>query len=322
MINLAISASLALVLCSGAWGCSSDSDEAPAPQNVDPVEEKEFIDRYVAAFCGNLESCCQDSGYAFDENWCRSSFTSALQAELPRSDQHAVVFDEKAAGRCVEAAMRQSLTCGVEDNVDEACESVYKGTSAAGDACEFHLECDAPPGGGASCRNMDSDGVGVCEILYRGKEGDPCRMTVEGDESTASSSMQGTAICYKEDGLYCSEETGCSAVNQIGRSCDYDTCAIGAYCDSGACEARKGVGEACSDSWACVDGLVCMPDGTCGAPKPAGAACTESTECEYECDNGVCVSEAFVSAPMCSGTRAFQRGRIEPLRTVATAWRL
>lgn len=95
----------------------------------------------------------------------------------------------------------------------------------------------------------------------------------------------------------------CGAIDQY--------CEDGFYCDeaSGACLARKRVGEACSSTILCVESALCsMPvDGVCEAKLPNNSPCSADIQCE----RGLCNKGSGDEEGVCAGNiPLYQNGAV------------
>lgn len=316
--------SLILVSCSLAGGVLGACGGSTTGTGSGPVPESQFATRLVSAVCDNVGGCCKSAGYTYDAAACKAAAQKGLTVGSKYS-----TYNAQAAGNCIDAIAQAMAACkGLDSFNAAACNQVYTGTRAAGQTCDNDLDCVTPPGGTSYCDNFSGGGggggQGTCVVEPRGKKGDACDQTcTQGANSYSCSgggggggtggsggSSGGTATCYTNDGLYCSDNGVCATLIPIGQPCpSQDGCVSAAYCDSGTCVARKAAGSPCTSySDECKDGAYCADptgsgNGICTNLKADGAACTDFQECQSgDCENGKCTSGGSIVSPqLCSG---------------------
>jgi len=236
-----------------------------------PIAEADFPDEFVAAACSTMSRCCETS-----EAQCVLGMNMVISLLLPAPGAR-VEYDEQAAADCLDQLLGLDCEAGGDNS---ACQRVYRGTIAPGEACETSLqslasECAAPEGGEAQCDPVS----GLCVALSRGVAGDSCSRSCEDGPSgpycyLSGTSPEGTsAVCWREDGLSCQQDQ-CAPLSEAGAACD-------SHLD-------------------CVAGLVCAAD-VCTEPLPLGAAC-ESGVFGEECgDAGFCESSSLTCTPKRAG---------------------
>lgn len=288
--------------CLGA-GCGGASEEG---SSAEPIPVEQLPVRAAAALCDNIGPCCASAGYAYDAAQCKQTMQDLVNGFLIEPAQRGgAKYDAQAAGECVawfESAARQCST----SNAPEACDRIFVGTKAAGEACLDSVECAPVAGAEVDCDG--AEGQRVCVVEKRGTLGDACADTCtedgEGVSCAGTGSSTGTATCWTNDGLHCADGS-CAALAQPGEACSSDSGCVGtAYCAGGSCQAQLPAGGACAgSSRACQTGLYCAADGTCAEKKPAGAACSADDECDGHCHDGSCrVSGGdFVAPEFCGG---------------------
>ncbi len=121
----------------------------------------------------------------------RQHVPGSLEPESPEG-----TYDPKLAAACL-AEAKPRTTCGEIDDSGatlEAYEHVLHGTLAPGARCETSSECDVGPGQSVSCTSDggEDETDAVCVVFthgpaQRGKLGDDCRRTCDGDCLLSSS---------------------------------------------------------------------------------------------------------------------------------------
>jgi hypothetical protein len=271
-----------VALCAVFGGCKSHDDAAP-------ISQDELPGAVASLECDSLGSCCSVASFAFDSTNCHAAETAQLKAELTDMLTPAVRYDAQAAGDCL-AELKGRTTCGSTSPADDiaACDRIFTGTLAAGQACTMSAECASP----AYCNRDGTTEQGVCTALavsaaVRGKLGDNCSMTCDDATScdTVVSADQSAAqvACYRSDSLYC--DLTCQKLKAIGETCEAsDICQKGLFCDfdSRICTAPHPNGAVCSGGYQCqshkcsVD-PVTGADGTCSSTSVTAEQCASGT---------------------------------------------
>jgi len=271
-----------------------------------PVPADQFVSRYVGAVCDNIGGCCQNAGFAYDAQGCKTLGNQEFGSKFD-ANQPGVVYDADAAGACVAAIQKAASTCsGLDMGIASACANILKGTLQDGESCTSDAQCAAPPGGDAYCEVPLDAPSGVCVVHARGKAGDPCGATCTehsdgSSECGSSSTSTGNATCYTNDGLYCDQT--CKPVIAVGQPCEFEGCAMGAYCGNGFCTAYPAVGEACGQGYLCAEGAFCQGT-TCQALLADGQACESGDQCKSgHCAGTVCGADTFVDQEICNGVK-------------------
>jgi hypothetical protein len=207
-----------------------------------------------------------------------------------------------------------------ESNSLSACDHVYSGSKALGEACMGSAECAVPAVGEAECDAFDA----VWGVVRRGEAGDPCTSSCEayGEGGYICTSSENPALdphetvqCFREEGLTCGPDLTCEALLSNGEACTNDEqCTAGNWCASDgttapACAPQVGVGGACQPfSDACGEAAYCDDTNVCVAKKAAGQACTGFDECQGQCTDGLCTAPSDLSdgflALICGGAAA------------------
>ena len=167
-----------------------------------------------------------------------------------------------------------------------------EGCRIDGDLCRSDTDCCGAPGSGlpgdgnVRCvREQPNDPVGVCR--------NPTGCNPEGD------------ICHFKDYNTCGNSSArndcCDATGNSG-VCKLD--ANGVPRCFGLGDGCQQVGDACSSSLDCCNGLPCVPDQTgalhCAATcSPTSGPCTSSADC---CPGGTCTFPAGSTQGTCSAT--------------------
>ncbi|MCK5690920.1 hypothetical protein KAI87_16685 [Myxococcota bacterium] len=214
-------------------GCDSDDDAA------DPVAFEDLSAAYAAGYCTWIFSCCDTAEIAefgiATEAACLTELTGELDDDLADIEgaigSGAVIYDADDAGTCMAAI--EAVACGddIEDAFDTpACETLFRGTVAAGSACVDSSEC---AGDDSWC------------------DDDVCVIDTETIVAVGGSCADGDAYC--DDGLFCNDSAVCAAMPVDGEECNWGNCAAGFACDTAT--------DTCGDPLA--NGIACGDDGEC-----------------------------------------------------------
>jgi hypothetical protein len=260
-------------------GCKSEKEPQPL--------------RDLAAFaagiadltCQSLAACCERENVAFDATQCREKIIAELPGQL-KADAPGGKYDPKLAAACL-AEAKPRTTCGEIDDSGgklKTCEYVLHGTLAPGARCDTSSECQVGPGQSVICTEEggEDEEDAVCVVFtlgpaQRGKLGDACSTTCEGDCFLLSSpnparfTLPANVGCYRNDGLHCNGEGTCAELAPLGEECIYDSdCVEDAFCGGGStpgvCTALFENGEDCfaapigcksghcdEETWQCSD---------------------------------------------------------------------
>lgn len=276
------------VACALFGGCKS------GPTDAEPVSQNDLPGALASVVCDSLGGCCSSAKLVFDSTNCRGAESARIRAKLNDTLTGAVEYDAEAAGECV-VELKKRAKCGNLEIAEDipACNDFLVGTLAAGQPCENSEECAS---GYCSTDSLTFERTCVVSVEHtpvaRGKAGDACEANCEDADSCSFSAPTGDVIgepvdpsglpvaCYRTDSLYC----------------------------NGTCQPLQAIGENCTDSSACKDGLFCDFDSSiCTAPHPDGAACDSDYECQSDhCDlgtgsgsEGTCAG-ATVTAQQCA----------------------
>jgi hypothetical protein len=273
-------------------GCGP-AEENPTPAEPSP-EEQRAADELVAAFCDGLSTCCSTQARTFDRAACERDARAEIEGRRPTGDH--LQFDRAAVDACL-ASIRSTLpTCyGIEL---EACNRIYAGTLAEGQACDSTAQCAPVSGAVVTC-------FGTCKAGRRARESEACACTRTVLDNCAQLSgeppfnpldpnLSSWGECHQADGLAC---VGLRCVRGPGEG---NACFGGAFCipplvctDSDICAPPTPVGQPCAD---CGFAGYCDENGLCAALRPAGAAC----ELDLECASDTCESAPTNSLdPIC-----------------------
>ncbi len=297
---------LSLVACFLSLGACSSSSSSSAG-----IPKYQFVAQLGAAICDPLGTCCASLGFPYDDAACKATVTSGFQQAFgnPR-----FTYDPVAGALCVQAEKSAAASCFASEGAfDAACRNVITGNVPLGGACTLEAECaSASDGVDVSCD------AGVCAVMPRGKEGDPCKSTcgpVAGGwtcwpgGTTGNVPATGTAWCWIADGLACGAGGTCQRLAQTGQACVGGSCVDADYCANGpVCAVRVPVGGACSQSGVCVAGARCAwgttSVGTCALPQGDGATCQSNDDClGGNCDvpSHTCKGTPMLNAATCGG---------------------
>src|SRR5262245_57343940 len=233
---------------------------------------------HAAAVCGKLFSCC-DSGeqttlqYA-SEAECRQMRGALEQSGISQTvAQGLIVYDSKAARRCVNETMAAS------------CTDLYYNSGAATPSCNDVVHGALPLG--ATCEDLD----GICQSGY-------CT-------GTCATRPGCSAPC--DAGQFCDLTTSaCAATKADGASCYWDfECTTPSICRLGVCGPLLADGTAnCQDDITCASGRCVFSSATtsaCAAKLPDGATCTRDGDCVSAC-LGIDPAPRMCGAPMPDGS--------------------
>ncbi len=261
-----------------------------------------FVDEY----CKYIGQCCGQSGYPSDGATCR-----ALAGSSAAQRQYNAAKGEECLAAIRSQAASNPNFCTAGNSVP-ACSQVYTsaGGAAPGATCESDNDCAPSSEGEVDCVSTFTNGATTrtCQVRVRGKEGDACTGTKDGNTlvSVGSSDRDGgapskAAYCDTADGIYCNTSKDvCMRIADVGGACgdagfDTNACVKNAYCDSKqkTCVARLAAGADCADfslRSACVADHYC-DDTTkkCTASLADDAPCQKSEQCKSRsCTNNKC----------------------------------
>ena len=252
----------------------------------------------------NLGSCCGKAGYPSDGAQCRSYFGNAAAGR----EYNAAKGEECLAGFRAASAAPDFCDKG---ETPPACNEVYQsagGGAAPGATCEDDNECASSTEGEVDCRSTSSGGsvTRICQIQVRGKEGDACVGTKDGNTTTSVGS--GTSppppkvtYCDTADNLACDSATDkCTRIQDVGGACTSSSshaCVKTAYCDTKqkVCVGRLPAGADCGTtttfaSDVCEEKHYCdQASKKCTPALDDGAQCERSEQCvSRNCTNKKC----------------------------------
>lgn len=301
-----------------------DDDSGPSSagtgggtSQVTPVAANSFGQSFADAFCGAIGPCCQRGGYDFSGASCGATLKAYVDAVVSAYATDAgVAFDENVAATCVEQYRKFAAACtdrSLQNELDAACEHVFRGTVAQGGACTIDAACADIPG----FEYVRCD-AGVCKpdtdftsLGPHAKLGEPCIQTCEtdatgfgcsGGRSSNTTPPATNAACFQNDGLYCSNTYVCAALPKIGEPCPGYLCVADAYCDGSVCTTAKATGP-CASIDECLSTSYC-DDTTqmCIPLKTNGTHCNYDSECKsVNCEGDVCRDWSAASVGHCAG---------------------
>jgi len=208
-------------------------------------------------------------------------------------------IDQDAAGACFAGVdgFTESRCVGPDPAIDftallEACNSVWVGLVADGQACATDLECAS-----GTC----NDGAASC--------GGTCAPTAPPDPPTVGENE----TCDFQAGPRCDDELVCSEGKCVrlpaeNQDCLGAACASGLFCAEGKCVKERAAGESCTNSGFfgagfasdCRGAQVCKGVGIAifGAPDPATGTCSTPVGVGGSCAAGTgVVSGCFSDLP-------------------------
>jgi hypothetical protein len=170
-----------------------------------------------------------------------------LEASVENGRVH---FDSNMASQCiVEHVVALSRHHSESPHAAKACDDTIDGRQKKGDPCREPWECEA----NLTCVGFTDTKEGTC--------GDPPALGQACGEG-------------QHDGISINVDIG-----------DHSSCAAGAHCVSGKCEARVKEGAGCATDDACMEGFACIV-GKCAKRfrGAAGAACQRDDDCQSGLD--------------------------------------
>jgi hypothetical protein len=279
--------------CSSGEGSGAQGSTCGTSASGPAIQIERLLDAVADAFCDSIARCCP----GYDSAGCKAEYKAGAQPIVEQVRSGVVKYDAAAAGNCV-AALKSCLSSCSFDVLSSdvaSCEQAVQGTVREGGPCSSSAECYEPSGTDATCDRSGGSTTGVCTVKVpppKGTLGTPCGRTCEKEGAATwcygSSGSPGTADCYRNEGLYCDDESGtCAALIPVGTTgCGYDAkaCQTG-YCQSDTCHPFKTAGSECSYGQ-CDSTTYCnTAERVCAPRKPDGSACESSTECASDrCD--------------------------------------
>jgi len=271
----------------------------------DPISEPTFKSLIAELGCAAQAPCCAPGGYQYNPSSCQSLVAASWNKPPPNT-----TFDSASAVACLKT-LQAKPACGSGNPA--SCNSVYRGTLAAGTACQSGAEC-APSGNlVVTCDSTDQ----VCTTTSQGKLGDPC-------DQTCTAAAEGIPTCFtvfkaniypvapyahvacdRAVGLFCDTSINqCATLKGAGGSCTgRSDCAVGMNCivsgSKGTCQPSPSLGQACPSGASvvlCTFDAYCDSDQICRAKKAPGQTCSTSSECMGSCVSGRCVGSSPTEA--------------------------
>jgi len=279
-----VSAVAALSLFAGTQGCSA-SALAPYPDaGVDrasnSIDRESFISRMAAVFCDAIEPCCSRFGRENSAAACEEEVAIPFGWAFPGIGSLHADFDPEMAAACLQVTAAYVRGCAGPvfwgqrwdrqmDPSLAACESVLRGTTQLGGACESWQDC-APSSEPVTCDwETPGSGTAICMLV-----------------STVPPPPDVPPPTYARIGEPCRSESNLEAC--------LDPCEPHSFCDNGTCAPERASGP-CGDlcERACSAGSYCDQTQKRCVPRPAlpdGASCTSVYQCgnPYPDCNQVC----------------------------------
>ena len=231
----------------------------------------------ASAFCAAARTCCSEQHVETTLTDCETEFATR-QSALASVDKGSVAVDRAALAKCSAAYQQAAANCD-QSALLSACNGVFLGTKAAGEACSNVYEC-ARTAGPMVCLFANDATIGVCKRVPQGKAGDACLGSCPAGEDcssvTAGTSDTNLTLCFEQDGLYCDTSSSnplCKSLIAAGDNCTSDdACGSARLCDT-TCQARGSLNAACGAG--CLRELTCGNDDKCHAPSLAnGGVCS------------------------------------------------
>jgi len=275
-------------LSAAACGSSSgDGKDAGAPSGNSTVAD---------AYCAEVAKCCTQMHLSSNGQMCRLLLAGGS-------------YSAEAGNACLAEIKAQSAagTFCSNSNSSSACGSLYSGGSGSkkpGEACNQDGDCASASDGKVTCASLYNDvtrdWINKCQVQMRGKAGDSCLGTQDGDIFSSLGTTSATDIpargyvCNTADGVEC-EAGACVALAAVGQSCSFASdCVRSAYCGQASrCVARVAAGATCTgvDSDECAIGSYCpaVSPRACTAQVPNFASCSSDAMCSSDsCEDSIC----------------------------------
>jgi hypothetical protein len=251
--------------------------------------------RATASRCDGLGACVRGPVLSCAPNLCNdqsptgeclATCTGSAQCFSPAVCQAGSCGKKALGAACALAADCNSGFCADGVCCQSACTDSCRSCAVAGSlgACiaapadksdpknQCKVDPTAPCGNDATC-----DGAGRCRVATAGT---PCAdATCAGPVAVAPKFCDGLGSCLAASQQSC-EPYACSAATCQSFCASNGDCAPGAFCVSGACIGRKGIGATCQSggdcsSGFCADGVCCDSDcssacASCNQPGRAG----------------------------------------------------
>ncbi|MBK8263258.1 MAG: hypothetical protein IPK80_18180 [Nannocystis sp.] len=272
------------------------------------IAYEELPAEQVDALCDYMVRC----GFATDEGLCAAAWGQFIRPD-PNLDaaieDGSVEYDAKAAEQCLEDA-REAACGGIffEDAPSGACEKVFVGTIANGDACWIDEQCVSQTCQVADCAMACCQGVCVAPPPDAAIGGDCsvqdcvsgayCEYNFDDGSYTCQAQKGAGVECFGD--YECSGSLGCfdgscQVAPAEGAPCLGGRCGGALGCDitSNTCQKLRGEGQSCEPAASlCAFGLACSTASMkCEAPSGVGSACSfdsgcSDAWCDYDFDTG------------------------------------
>ncbi len=294
---IALRAGFAVAFVTAAWACEPGSE---APTQVPLADAGDILEQ---AYCERMLDCQCDRGRRFDTIAdCRSWIDEQIAQLESEANGAGLTYDPTCIGLTVDRL--DALACAPtfdSDDDDECVRPCYPlhGEVLAGQPCDRssdYSNCAQ----GLDCQVDECDDEGNCV----GRCTDPCFGTCGRD-------------CGED--AQCDNDSGnCKPRPGLGDECFSNDCASGFVCEyddigDGRCIRVPELGDDCTTTGTCADGLRCEFDnmtgeGTCIGPSELGEPCTGHSQCE----SGFCPAGFCDALPgegdSCEGTFACSKG--------------
>jgi len=224
-------------------GCTVEEDTPPDPL----AKASGFCQAWAEAACSGdvVEFCNAKSAESCQET--QSDFCLGI---LPESYAPAHAKECLAAVRDAYAdATLTSDEIAVVLHLAAPCDQLSKGIYTSGQSCTAADECDTA--GGFSCIKKQSDTTGRCGKPEAVAAGDDCDGPTQVCDDTHYCDGE-HCVTYKKSGAACDDDYQCKVT---------DHCVKDAGADTGTCEVRADVNEACSQNADCQTGYCVIDSG-------------------------------------------------------------
>jgi hypothetical protein len=298
---------LSLGLLASVWlgvnGCGPKEEQKRSPAG--PVAYDDFAGQFGQTYCESIADCCRTAGYSTAT--CQSSIVAAVNASFARyANDPNVVFDETAAGHCLDAYAAYLEACtnpALEDGIRTACRGLFKGTVPLGGSCKEDVDC-IPQG-----EQVMECNTGVCTVSeFQGQPevdaalGEPCGGTGYPDGGGYFVGSD-PGVCQLDQGLYCTSAEVCAVVPKLGQACQmFAGCELDSTCTGGICTAIA-PGSTCGGGEECLRTEYCDYDQSlCVTIKPNGQPCNQGNQCTSgQCVEDKCRAFSVATPQVCAG---------------------
>ena len=277
-----------VVACGGSSGSTIGTNESPSDGGASDTGSgttytlDNVCDATAPKVCAVRKPCCEKT-FGYDETACITHQKADCAKDVADAKAGLMTFHPERIDGCLTQLPILYNACFLDVNLLEqvytlASCRVFEGQTAVGAQCTRDSQC-APAADSTTLVECD-DTKGICKNTRLLHANDTCRW---GDDSPG--------FCAK--GTYCDAPIGggadghCVPATKNGAPCNTSVtfspeCGLGSYCDKtlGNCETSKGIGETCTNAFACLS-LKCGSDNVdAGLLCQKGDALVKTEECK------------------------------------------